>query len=74
MALLTGVARGIGWSIVDHVRWNSEAGRISGVIIKKIVSDTGAGQPGALEAGAPRSSVALRSVRLSLPGKTTASG
>jgi len=24
----------------DHVRWNSEAGRVSGVIIKKISSDT----------------------------------
>jgi len=24
----------------DHVRWNSEAGRVSGVIIKKITSDT----------------------------------
>ncbi len=23
----------------DHVEWNSEAGRISGVIVKKIVSD-----------------------------------
>lgn len=26
--------------IGDHVRWNSEAGRVSGVIIKKITSDT----------------------------------
>jgi hypothetical protein len=24
----------------DHVRWNSEAGRVSGVIIKTITSDT----------------------------------
>jgi hypothetical protein len=24
----------------DHVRWNSEAGRVSGVIIKKIAADT----------------------------------
>jgi hypothetical protein len=24
----------------DHVRWNSEAGRVSGFIIKKITSDT----------------------------------
>jgi hypothetical protein len=24
----------------DHVRWNSEAGRVSGVIIKKVTSDT----------------------------------
>lgn len=24
----------------DHVRWNSEAGRVSGVIIKKITADT----------------------------------
>jgi Hypervirulence associated proteins TUDOR domain len=24
----------------DHVRWNSEAGRVSGVIIKKITVDT----------------------------------
>ena len=24
----------------DHVRWNSEAGRVSGVIIRKITSDT----------------------------------
>jgi hypothetical protein len=23
----------------DHVRWNSEAGRVSGVIVKKITSD-----------------------------------
>ena len=24
----------------DHVRWNSEAGRVSGVIVKKITADT----------------------------------
>jgi hypothetical protein len=24
----------------DHVAWNSEAGRVSGVILKKVVSDT----------------------------------
>ena len=24
----------------DHVRWNSEAGRVSGIIIKKITADT----------------------------------
>lgn len=24
----------------DHVEWNSEAGRVSGVIIKKVVKDT----------------------------------
>lgn len=24
----------------DHVAWNSEAGRVSGVIVKKVVSDT----------------------------------
>jgi hypothetical protein len=24
----------------DHVRWNSEAGRVSGVIIKKLTHDT----------------------------------
>lgn len=24
----------------DHVRWNSEAGRVTGVIIKKITADT----------------------------------
>jgi DUF2945 family protein len=24
----------------DHVRWNSEAGRVSGIIIKKITSNT----------------------------------
>jgi hypothetical protein len=24
----------------DHVEWNSEAGRVRGVIIKKVVSDT----------------------------------
>ena len=28
------------FEIGDHVRWNSEAGRVSGVIIKKITSDT----------------------------------
>ena len=28
------------FNIGDHVRWNSEAGRVSGVVIKKIVSDT----------------------------------
>src|SRR5215467_13186971 len=28
------------FDIGDHVRWNSEAGRVSGVIIKKITSDT----------------------------------
>jgi hypothetical protein len=28
------------FKIGDHVRWNSEAGRVSGVIIKKITSDT----------------------------------
>jgi hypothetical protein len=28
------------FKIGDRVRWNSEAGRVSGVIIKKIVSDT----------------------------------
>ena len=27
------------FKIGDHVRWNSEAGRVSGVIIKKITSD-----------------------------------
>ena len=27
------------FKICDHVRWNSEAGRVSGVIIKKITSD-----------------------------------
>ena len=27
------------FEIGDHVRWNSEAGRVSGVIIKKITSD-----------------------------------
>jgi hypothetical protein len=30
------------FKIGDHVRWNSEAGRVSGVIIKKITSDTSA--------------------------------
>lgn len=24
----------------DHVEWNSEAGRVRGVIVKKVVSDT----------------------------------
>lgn len=24
----------------DHVAWNSEAGRVSGVILKKVISDT----------------------------------
>lgn len=24
----------------DHVEWNSEAGRVRGIIIKKVVSDT----------------------------------
>jgi hypothetical protein len=28
------------FKIGDHVRWNSEAGRVSGIIIKKITSDT----------------------------------
>jgi len=28
------------FKIGDHVRWNSEAGRVSGVIIEKITSDT----------------------------------
>jgi hypothetical protein len=28
------------FKIGDHVRWNSEAGRVSGLIIKKITSDT----------------------------------
>jgi hypothetical protein len=28
------------FKIGDHVRWNSEAGRVSGVITKKITSDT----------------------------------
>jgi hypothetical protein len=28
------------FKVGDHVRWNSEAGRVSGVIIKKITSDT----------------------------------
>jgi hypothetical protein len=27
------------FKIGDHVRWNSEAGRVSGIIIKKITSD-----------------------------------
>ena len=30
----------ITFRVGDHVRWNSETGRVSGVIIKKIVSDT----------------------------------
>ena len=28
------------FKVGDHVRWNSEAGRVSGVIIKKVISDT----------------------------------
>ena len=28
------------FKIGDHVRWNSEAGRVSGFIIEKITSDT----------------------------------
>ena len=28
------------FKIGDHVRWNSEAGRVSGVIIEKITTDT----------------------------------
>jgi hypothetical protein len=28
------------FKIGDQVRWNSEAGRVSGIIIKKITSDT----------------------------------
>ncbi len=28
------------FKVGDHVRWNSEAGRVSGVIIRKITSDT----------------------------------
>jgi Hypervirulence associated proteins TUDOR domain len=28
------------FKIGDHVLWNSEAGRVSGIIIKKITSDT----------------------------------
>jgi DUF2945 family protein len=28
------------FNVGDHVRWNSEAGRVSGVIIKKITSHT----------------------------------
>jgi len=28
------------FNIGDHVRWNSEAGLVSGVIIKKITTDT----------------------------------
>lgn len=28
------------FSVRDHVRWNSEAGRVSGIIVKKITSDT----------------------------------
>jgi Hypervirulence associated proteins TUDOR domain len=28
------------FKVGDHVRWNSEAGRVSGVIIKEVTSDT----------------------------------
>jgi hypothetical protein len=28
------------FKVGDHVRWNSEAGRFSGVIINRIISDT----------------------------------
>jgi Hypervirulence associated proteins TUDOR domain len=28
------------FNIGDHVRWNSEAGRVSGVVAQKITSDT----------------------------------
>jgi len=28
------------FKIGDHVRWNSEAGRVSGLIIKKVTSNT----------------------------------
>jgi len=28
------------FKIGDHVRWNSEAGRVSGVIIEKVTGDT----------------------------------
>ena len=28
------------FKVGDHVRWNSEAGRVSGVIIRRITSDT----------------------------------
>ncbi len=28
------------FNIGDHVRWNSEAGRVSGFVVKKITSDT----------------------------------
>lgn len=28
------------FKVGDHVRWNSEAGRVSGVIFKKLTSDT----------------------------------
>lgn len=28
------------FKIGDHVQWNSEAGRVSGVVIKKVTSDT----------------------------------
>ena len=31
------------FKIGEHVRWNSEAGRVSGIIIKKIISDTNKG-------------------------------
>lgn len=27
------------FKVGDHVRWNSEAGRVSGVITKKVTSD-----------------------------------
>ena len=27
------------FKVGDHVRWNSEAGRVSGVLIKKVISD-----------------------------------
>jgi hypothetical protein len=29
----------IAFKVGDHVRWNSEAGRVSGVIIKKLTSN-----------------------------------
>jgi hypothetical protein len=35
---MAGMART--FKIGDHVRWNSEAGRVSGVILNKITSDT----------------------------------
>jgi hypothetical protein len=28
------------FKVGDHVQWNSEAGRVSGVIIRKVTSDT----------------------------------